>query len=90
MRRIIQIEGLCKKSVTLTDDVEWTHEGIMDLTVPQTFADERTNTLKIVRVTEPRQTRNTRTLETHVLRNAFDASRCGLRRKQNVRRKQMT
>ncbi len=39
LRRIIPIEGRRKKSITLIDDVEWTHDRTTDLTVPQTFAD---------------------------------------------------
>ncbi len=62
LRRIIPIEGRRKKSMTLTDDVEWTHDQTTNLTVPRTFADARTNILKIGRVTELQQTRNTRTL----------------------------
>ncbi len=56
--RIIPIEGQCKKSMTLIDDVERTHDRTTDLTVPQTFADGWKNILKI----EPRRTRKTRTL----------------------------
>ncbi len=62
LRRIIPIEGRCKKSMTLTDDVEWTHDQTTDLTALQTFADEWTNILKIGCIMEPQWTRNTRTL----------------------------
>ncbi len=62
LRRIIPIEGRRKKSMTLTGDIERMHDRTTDLTVLQTFADGRTNILKIGRVTDPQQTRNTRTL----------------------------
>ncbi len=59
LRRITPTEGRHKKSMTLTDDTERTPNQTTDLTVPRTFADGRTNILKIRRVTEPQRTRNT-------------------------------
>ncbi len=76
--------------MTLTDDIERMHDRTTNLTVPRTFADGRTNILKIGRVTEPRQTQNTRTLKMHVLWNALDANRCGLQPKQNIRQNRTT
>ncbi len=62
LRRIIPIEGRCKKSMTLTDGIERMPDQTTDLTVPQTFADRWTNILKIECVTEPRRMQNTQTL----------------------------
>ncbi len=45
--------------MTLIDDIERRHDRTTNMMVPRTYADGRTNILKIGRVTELRQMRNT-------------------------------